>query len=121
MPVGIGYDNGQTRIPEQGRQVQQSPAEDVRRRERTETLENRANEQRARDRAAQNNGLLAESQQTVIRPDPQTLATLESHASSSNPNNANGLGQTAIRSYQSLEQREIADNLGKNIKVDITA
>jgi len=122
MPVGIGYEGGQSRIPEQNRAVQTDRAEPTRRREEARELESSstANEQRARDRAAQNNGLLATPEQTVVRPSQETVAQLQANEQSQNLSNASGLGQTATRSYRSLENTEFNENIRRDVRVDIS-
>ena len=119
MPEGIGYDNISTRIPEQTRVVQNRRPEERRELESTATN----NEQRARDRAAQNNGLVATPTETLVQPNERTIQQLQSNQERVNDSldNASGLGRTAVNSYQSLDRKELNDNLSSNVKVDITA
>jgi len=119
MPEGIGYNNISTRIPDQTRVAENRRPEERRELESTAT----SNEQRARDRAAQNNGLLATPTETVVRPNEQTIQQLQSNQERANAtqDNVSGLGRTAVNSYQSLARQESNDNLSSNVRVDITA
>ena len=123
MPVGIGYENNQVRVPEQNRSPRNERPEPARRDEQTRELDSSStsNEQRARDRAAQNNGLLATPEETVVRPNEQTITQLQSNQQSQMPSNASGLGRTAVQSYQSLDNAEFSENMRNNVRVDVSA
>ena len=117
MPVGIGYENP-TRV-----NTTQSNAPEIKRREEPRELESAstANEQRARDKAAQRNGLLAQPADTVIRPDANTIKTLQSNESEPKLDNASGLGKTAIAAYGSLAKQEFDDSISNKVKIDVTS
>lgn len=80
-----------------------------------------ANEQRSRDRAAQNNGLLASPSEQVTAPSAETISQLQQNQQQQAPANASGLGVTANKAYQSLANQEFSQNISQSVKVDITA
>lgn len=78
-------------------------------------------EQIARDRAAQSNGLLSTTVEKVISPSSETVNQLQKLSSSQYPDNANGLGRAAIQSYGQYSNSQIRSDLADHVKVDISA
>ena len=78
-------------------------------------------EQRARDRAAQSNGLLSSPTEKVVSPSADTVSQLQKLSSERFPDNANGLGRTAIQSYGQHTTNQIRSDLSSHVKVDISA
>jgi hypothetical protein len=89
----------------------------------TQELQSRATtqEQNRRDDAASNNGLLESNKPSIIPPDKATISQLEANRQTSQLDNANGLGRTAVSSYQSLASAEQSQQLAQRVRVNITA
>lgn len=82
-----------------------------------------AREQRQREQSVQNSEPLQTPTQTpraeIVQPDAATINQLETSNSSANLDNANGLGRTAVNSYQSLDNAELNQQLSERVRVDV--
>ena len=76
--------------------------------------------EQARDRAAQNNGLLESRPAKVVAPSQETINQLQQLNSQKYPDNANGLGRTAIQSYGQYANSQAAESLSSKVQVDIS-
>lgn len=126
MPNGIesSYSGADNRALRNAQRTDQVREQNQVERRQTENLQSEAtsNEQRSRDRAAQNNGLLAENNatQTLNSPSSQTLQELDRRQASSQNEQASPRGQAALNSYQSLESDNQRQALSQQVKVDIS-
>lgn len=80
-------------------------------------------EQRQRERELQTERLEGTSQPQITPPNQDTIRQLEQNATrqQEQSQNASGLGQTAINSYNSLSSQQQNELLRGQVNVDITA
>lgn len=85
-------------------------------------LESQANaqEQQVRDRAAQDNGLLESRPAKIVSPSPETVNQLQKLSSQKYPDNANGLGRTAIQTYGQFAEQQSQSSLSSKVQVDVS-
>lgn len=90
---------------------------------RAEELKSEAGriEQQRREQELGTEATLASPREQLVAPSESTIQQIESSSSArAENNNASGLGEVAVNSYQSLEKSEQAQQLQDKIKVDIT-